>query len=482
MSSDLLTIARQFLLARWRFRRLQGSELERFQDHRAQVIILHALRFAPYYVQHWKDFLNEGRPDKDQDWKTLPPVDKTAMMAYFDTFNSVGIGREQALTLALKAEAERDFAPTLQGFTVGLSSGTSGQRGLFLVNRWEQSAWAGTLLARALPPLRRRGYRVALFLRSNSNLYERVRNRLIAFRYFDLMVPLEDAVQQLDFYQPDILVGPPSLLVALAANQRAGLLHIKPVKIISVAEVLESADRLDIETTFKEPVGEIYQATEGLIGVTCPYGSLHVQEDLVALQLEPIDLLQPKYVTPILTDLWRTTQPIIRYRLDDIWIMDNAPCRCGSAFRVIKQVVGRCSDILYFYSIQSSNDLASKLEVSELLSDEILSSEIPLTKLRSVFPDVMQSILFFGIATKDEQAILDYRIYQERPVHLRVHLALSKPGFQTISQAMQIRIKTWLQKHDCRCDDLVIEQGLEPLPPGMKRQRVRNLYGRKTRQ
>lgn len=461
MSGDLAIIARQFVLARWRFKRLQGSKLERFQAQRAQVIILHALRSAPFYAQYWKDFLDAsnskvGSTAKNLDWKTLPPVDKAAMMTHFDTFNSVGIGRDEAHALALKAEQERDFAPTLQGFTVGLSSGTSGQRGLFLVNRWEQAAWAGTLLARALPPLRRRGYRVALFLRSNSNLYERVHNRLIAFRYFDLVTPLEEAALQLDFYQPDILVGPPSLLVALAARQRAGLLHIKPVKVISVAEVLDSADRLDIETTFKAPVGEIYQATEGLIGVTCNYGSLHVQEDLVALQLEQIDPMQPTYVTPILTDLWRTTQPIIRYRLDDIWTMENAPCRCGSAFRTIKQVVGRCSDIFYFPSFHSSSEM------------------------RSVFPDVMQSLLFFGIDSKFEEAVQDYQIVQEQPGHLRIHLALSSPDFEAISQAMQVRIKTLLQQRDCRCDHLVIKQGIEPLPPGVKRQRVRNLYGRRT--
>ena len=149
MSGDLTIIIRQFVLARWRFKRLRGRDLERFQDQRAQVVILHALRFAPFYAQHWKNFSGdnsskEGNWAKNLDWKALPPVDKTAMMMHFDTFNSVGIGRDAAHALAMKAEQERDFAPTLQGFTVGLSSGTSGQRGLFLVNRWEQAAWAGT--------------------------------------------------------------------------------------------------------------------------------------------------------------------------------------------------------------------------------------------------------------------------------------------------------------------------------------------------
>jgi hypothetical protein len=35
--------------------------------------------------------------------------------------------------------------------TVGLSSGTSGNRGVFLVSRAERLRWAGILLGRALP-------------------------------------------------------------------------------------------------------------------------------------------------------------------------------------------------------------------------------------------------------------------------------------------------------------------------------------------
>ena len=95
--------------------------------------------------------------------------------------------------MALRAERERDFQPTLGRLTIGLSSGTSGHRGLFVAAPHEQAAWAGTILARTIHTLRRR-LRVAFFLRSNSNLYERVGGRLVQFRYFDLMLPLADAV------------------------------------------------------------------------------------------------------------------------------------------------------------------------------------------------------------------------------------------------------------------------------------------------
>ena len=121
------------------------------------------------------------------------------------------------MSVALAAEQSRDFTPTVDGLTVGLSSGTSGHRGLFLVSPAEQAMWAGVILARALHTLPSPAApRVAFFLRSHSNLYQQVNGALLQLRYFDLMAPLADSIASLNSYQPHILVGPPSLLGFLA--------------------------------------------------------------------------------------------------------------------------------------------------------------------------------------------------------------------------------------------------------------------------
>ena len=76
----------------------------------------------------------------------------------------LGIKKEEAFRVALQAETTRDFAPQLEGITVGLSSGTSGNRGLFLVGPQEQAKWAGTILAKALPGSLWAEQRIAFFL------------------------------------------------------------------------------------------------------------------------------------------------------------------------------------------------------------------------------------------------------------------------------------------------------------------------------
>ncbi len=51
---------------------------------------------------------------------------------------------------------------------------------------------------------------------------------------------------------------------------------------------------------------------------------------------------------PIITDFKRTSQPIYRYRLNDILVEEKSPCPCGSVFTRIAKIEGRSDDIFYF--------------------------------------------------------------------------------------------------------------------------------------
>jgi putative adenylate-forming enzyme len=436
MSLSLASLA-WFVAARWRFHRLRGSRLLEFQDHQARQTVHHALRRSPFYGRLFAD-------RKPAEWATLPTVDKRAMMDSFDTFNTHGISRDEAMTVALRAETERNFRPTIRGLTVGLSSGTSGHRGLFLVSPSEQAAWAGTLLARLLPGFRRRGYRIALFLRSNSNLYESLGGRWLRFRYHDLMTPLDQAIEALNADPPDFLAGPPSLLGFLADAFQKGKLHARPEWLVSVAEVLEPQDEEKLRAIFGVPVLQIYQCTEGLLAASCHAGSLHLQEDLVAVQLEPLDSLSVRF-TPIVTDLWRRTQPIIRYRLNDVVSLDSRPCRCGSAFRVLSRIEGRCDDVCYFEQRGGG--------------------------LRPIFPDTIRRMILLADA-----GLLDYQAFQESPARLRIHLDAPAAEFSLLVSAVCRSVESIATQYDCLVPAIVIERGLEPVAQGAKRRRVRRLF------
>ncbi len=275
-------------------------------------------------------------------WRSVPTVRKEETMARFDDANTAGVRLKEALAVAVRAERERDFAPLLSnGIAVGLSSGTSGHRGVFLASASERDAWAGAILARVLPPgglLRR--HRVAFFLRASSALYSRVGSTRIAFDYHDLLDPFGQHLARLNASPPSILVAPPSVLRMLAA-EIGGMLRIAPERVVSVAEVLDDVDRIVIEEAFGAPVHEVYQATEGFLGATCPRGTLHLNETHLVVEREMLDGVR---FTPVVTDFSRRTQPVLRHALDDVLVLRDEPCPCGSLMTALARVEGRRDD------------------------------------------------------------------------------------------------------------------------------------------
>lgn len=329
-----------------------------WQERQVQEFLRRILPRSPFYQRHFAGLALA-------DWHQWPTIDKAAMMANFDTLNTVGIKHAPAMALAIEAEETRHFGRKLNGMTVGLSSGTSGNRGLFLATAREQAIWAGAALAKLLPgPLWQR-HRVAFFLRANSPLYESVRSHWIAFAFFDLLDPLEQHIARLNRFQPTILIGPPSLLRLLAeenipAQGEDPRLTIQPKKIISVAEVLDPLDEQFLRVHFGQIIHQVYQATEGFLASTCEVGTLHLHEEFVAFDREYIEQSEsstsaPRRFVPILTDFNRTSQPIIRYRLNDILSERSQPCPCGRLTTALAQIEGRSDDIFYLPKANGSS-------------------------------------------------------------------------------------------------------------------------------
>lgn len=275
-----------------------------------------------------------------------PLMDKALMMRHFDSMNTAGLKLDQVLAVARQAEHSRNFRPLLQGHGVGLSTGTSGGRGVFAVSPAERAQWAGTLLARLLPDGLFSRERVALLLRADNALYRAVRTPWLQFRFFDLLAAWAPTLDALALWQPSIVVAPAQVLRALALAVREGRLVLRPKLIVSVAEVLEPQDRVLLAQAFpchQTRLAEVYQATEGFLGVSCAHGTLHLNEDHLIVEPEWLD--EERFV-PLITDLQRHTQPIVRYRLDDVLVQRRAPCPCGSPLRAIERIEGRCDDML----------------------------------------------------------------------------------------------------------------------------------------
>ncbi|HUG71863.1 MAG TPA: F390 synthetase-related protein [Steroidobacteraceae bacterium] len=277
-----------------------------------------------------------GRPLKE--W---PVIGKQEWLANFDSINTAGATLAAVERLALAGESSRDFTADWNGHTVGLSTGTSGRRGLFLIAPGERARWAGTVLGRVLRGSPLSAERIALVLRAGSTLYESVRVARLRFRYFDPLKPWEQLCEDLARFDPTILIAPAQLLTRLAAAPRAP----RPRRVISAAEVLDDIDRLHLQQAFGTQVEQIYQATEGFLGASCGHGTIHLNEPYLVIEPEWQDAARTRFV-PIVTDLWRRAQPVVRYRLDDVLRVAAAPCPCGRPGIALAAIEGRCDDVL----------------------------------------------------------------------------------------------------------------------------------------
>ncbi|QGQ99649.1 adenylate cyclase [Paenibacillus psychroresistens] len=335
-----------YLRAKYLYKWSDRASFEQWQERRILRHLAFVRQHSPFYRELWAD-------QPLAEWRQFPLLDKGIMMENFDLLNTAGISKDEAFSVALHSETTRDFAPKIGNITVGLSSGTSGNRGLFLVSEQEQAQWAGTILAKVLPRSLLQTEHIAFFLRANSNLYQSVQRGRLKFSYYDLLIPIDQHIATLNQTLPTLLIAPPSVLSLLAEAANLKQLAIHPRKIISVAEVLDPLDRQRIEAAFEQTVHQIYQCTEGFLASSCHYGTLHLNEEYVHIEKAYLDEAQRKFV-PIITDFTRFTQPIIRYRLNDILTEREGLCPCGSIFTAIETIEGRCDDLFIFPSTEDS--------------------------------------------------------------------------------------------------------------------------------
>ncbi len=358
------------LRTRWGLRFASRRRLLDWQAERLARFQRSVLTKIPLHVPHAAAALS-----------TWPVMTKERMLENFQASNLAGISLAQATRVAAEAEHSRDFSPTIGNVTVGLSSGTHGSSGVFLVSARERAMWAGIMLGRTLstahfrqllnpflPPLR-----IAFFLRANSNLYETLKSSRIAFRFFDLFAGVDAHLAALNESAPDVLVAPARVLAWLAEQQAADRLRIAPTKVISVAEVLEPDDERRIAQAFGQAVHQLYQCTEGFLGYTCEKGVLHLNEEFVHVEPEWLDAERTRF-SPIITDFSRFTQPIVRYRLDDVLRVRRTPCDCGRHSLALEAIDGRCDDILWFNSVR---DVAQQPMFPDVVRHALLVAAVP---------------------------------------------------------------------------------------------------------
>ena len=393
----MLRIVTDYIRLNRHFYHDSPRQIAAYQEKRLLSLTALVREKSPFYRSRYAGRRIAGLAD----FQALPTIDKSAMMAHFDEINTAGLQLAEVMPYAVARELAHDYLGYYQGrYVVGLSSGTSGNKGIYVTARRMTRRLPGLFLARGGVSLADLPLRILFILRVFSQGFDDINAPLIHLHYLSSMTPPEEIVAAINRMQINILMAPPSLLRHLLPG--CGQINRPLRRVITYAEVLTPEEKQRFAQAFGSPVCELYQASEGQIASPCRCGNLHLNEDLVYVELFGPDGRTPvtgpgqKTGRMLVTNLVNTVQPLLRYEMNDI-IELGERCPCGSHFRVVGKIVGRSDDVLYLPNGNGTN--------------------------QPVYPDLVSR----WIITTDDR-IREFTVEQDAASHLTLTLDLSDAG------------------------------------------------------
>tara|TARA_R110000772_G_scaffold129051_4_gene237013 strand:- start:28003 stop:29355 length:1353 start_codon:yes stop_codon:yes gene_type:complete len=164
---------------------------------------------------------------------------------------------------------------------------------------------------------------------------------------------LQKFVERIRASRPRMLFGYPSSLALIAqfAKEQEIPLDDLGVRVAFVtSERLYDHQRAVIEQTFGCPVANGYGGRDaGFIAHACPAGSLHITaEDMVLEIVDPAGNVLPAGESGeiVVTHLFTSEFPFVRYRTGDVGTLSDQLCDCGRSLPVLSSVEGRTTDFV----------------------------------------------------------------------------------------------------------------------------------------
>ena len=308
---------------------------------------------------------------KDVTPADLPIVDKLMVMDNFDALVT-----DPSITRQLVDDfLEKDKNPRnrLQGNTVIHTSGSSGVPGVFIYSKKEWSFIAALVVARISQPLFKPFNKLRLAFLGNSEghhagvtLTSDAPQFLYNTQLFSSSKSIQELISELNIFQPNIISGYAGTIYQLALAQLEGKLKIKPGRLQSSGELLTENMRQVIEKAFDQDVIDLYACSESIV-----LGLQKSSKDPFLLfndwhHIEVVDendnvLPEGTQGALLITPLYRTLQPLIRYRLSDSLALKTT----DQPFITLQRFSGRVEDTLVY---TSPNGVAHPIHPFQLMA------------------------------------------------------------------------------------------------------------------
>ena len=323
--------------------------MRRYQEERLRKIVDHAARHVPYYREL---FARQGIRPRD--------IRTAADLARIPRLTSGTLRSEYG---RLVADNSGRFGPS-----VGHTSGTSGQRLCFLLDRstnalefvyyWRSWGWAGYRL----------GDPFAEFS-SSYFMKETRRGEAAAHTYLQpgtgrlllnslCLSPETSAViaRRILRHKARFIKGLPSVLYHFSLFLMKAGIQLRFRAVFSTGEILTPHQRRAIETAFGCKAYDSYGQMQRVAAMSeCPAGGLHVHSDYGLAEftdrrsLESRPGMPPRFLARLVaTSLYNFSMPLLRYETGDLVEIEEAPaaCPCGRTLPLVRRIEGREEDVV----------------------------------------------------------------------------------------------------------------------------------------
>lgn len=338
------------------------------QHRRLRSLVALAKARSPFYAERFRHI------DPDHfELHELPPVTKTEMMSNFDQFLTDRRLKRAELE-EFMSNPDRLGQWYLGEYAPSRTSGTQGLQAIIVQNRRMMELLFALQMTRGTAfPSTPGGIIERLFERARLAVvtigrgfypsaaalaYAPPASRVFVHRkWFMDIQPFEKLIDELNRFQPNVLLAYANVLELLAREVLAGRLRLsakdKLRQVINFSEPISEGGLKLAERAFGLHVTNNYAMGECMALTTgCRHGhGMHLQADWAILEVvdhdgRPVPPGQPG-AKVFVTNLCNTIQPFIRYEIGDVVTMSPEPCPCGVTLPLVLKVEGRTDEVVW---------------------------------------------------------------------------------------------------------------------------------------
>jgi phenylacetate-CoA ligase len=338
--------------------------LRELQFQKLRTALQHAYRWIPFYTKRFREV---GLVPEDirtlEDVRHIPPLAREDIVNH--RMDLIDIRYRDSIPRADRSVEVRGSAEAFAGFrkrplVKNATSGSSGTPTVFYEDGSTTAlSWAHELrlkhwfgLAPGVKEARMSATSTEYAAGSKfASAREWMWNQTILPGYFLSDCEYELCLRKIRQVRPRVLWGPTPGLAGLAHYARSTGVDIsrcRPDVVISRAAPLYSHEKKLLAEVFGCPITNIYGTREvGHVAMNCPHGSIHVNQENYIVEIEEASAGEQSagLGTLLVTPLFESPMPFLRYRIDDLVELGGSDCPCGRSLITFRKIVGRSSEV-----------------------------------------------------------------------------------------------------------------------------------------